>query len=238
MYDSNFEKMLKFVIQREGGYVNDPNDLGGETNKGITHTTYNSYRRSKGLPIQSVKYITNSEVRDIYYNNYYKASGADKISNPTLAAYVFDTAVNMGVSRAKTFLSQCDGNPDKFEKLRRAKYDEFVKAKPSQKKYLQGWNNRVTQLKSFANANFPTSNSESESKTPVLKAGIEKNVYIGDTYSGTSNMSDAIRRQYWTQQRENNEKLNRIFKLNTKTNNSENGHWVTMNGAHVFIEDK
>ncbi len=51
-------------------------------------------------------------------------------------------------------------------------------------------------------------------------------------------MSDAIRRQYWTQQRENNEKLNRIFKLNTKTNNSENGHWVTMNGAHVFIEDK
>ncbi len=95
MYDSNFEKMLKFVLQREGGYVNDPNDLGGETNKGITHTTYNSYRRSKGLPIQSVKYITDSEVRDIYYNNYYKASGADKISNPTLAAYVFDTAVNM-----------------------------------------------------------------------------------------------------------------------------------------------
>ena len=44
MYDSNFEKMLKFVLQREGGYVNDPNDLGGETNKGITHTTYNSYQ--------------------------------------------------------------------------------------------------------------------------------------------------------------------------------------------------
>ena len=143
----------------------------------------------------------------------------------------------MGVSRAKTFLSQCDGNPDKFEKLRRAKYDEFVKAKPGQKKYLQGWNNRVTQLKSFANTNFPTSNSGSESKTLVLKAGIEKNVYLGDTYS-SSNMSDVIIRQYWTQQRENNEKLNRIFKLNTKTKNPENGHWVAMNGAHVFIEDK
>ncbi len=103
---------------------------------------------------------------------------------------------------------------------------------------MQGWNNRVTQLKSFVNTNFPTSDSESESKIPVLKAGIEKNVYIGDTNSGTSNMSDAIRRQYWTQQRENNEKLNRIFKLNTKAKNSENGHWVTMNGAHVFIEDK
>ena len=51
----------------------------GETNKGITHNTYNSYRRSKGLPIRSVKYITNDEVRDIYYNNYFKASGADRI---------------------------------------------------------------------------------------------------------------------------------------------------------------
>lgn len=102
---------------------------------------------------------------------------------------------------------------------------------------MQGWNNRVTQLKSFANTNFPTSNSGSESKTLVLKAGIEKNVYLDDTYS-SSNMSDVIRRQYWTQQRENNEKLNRIFKLNTKTKNPENGHWVTMNGAHVFIEDK
>ena len=36
----------------------------------------------------------------------------------------------MGVSRAKTFLSQSNGNADKFEQLRRAKYDEFVQAKP------------------------------------------------------------------------------------------------------------
>ena len=37
------------------------------------------------------------EAEDIYYNNYYKASGADKIENPRLALYVFDTAVNMGL---------------------------------------------------------------------------------------------------------------------------------------------
>ena len=47
MKDENFEKMLKFVLQEEGGYVNDPHDRGGETNKGITHATYDSYRKSK-----------------------------------------------------------------------------------------------------------------------------------------------------------------------------------------------
>lgn len=98
MSKEHFEKTLKFILQREGGYVNDPNDLGGETNKGITYRTYNAYRKNKGLPPQSVKYITDEEVKDIYYNNYYKASGADKISDPKLSAYVFDTAVIREIS--------------------------------------------------------------------------------------------------------------------------------------------
>lgn len=55
MNNEDFEKMLKFVLQRGGGYVNDLHDLGGETNKGITHNTYNSYRRSKGLPLNMIK---------------------------------------------------------------------------------------------------------------------------------------------------------------------------------------
>lgn len=175
MSNENFEKMLKFVLQSEGGYVNDPNDLGGETNKGITHNTYNSYRRSKGLPTRSVKYITDDEVRDIYYNNYFKASGADKIENPQLAFYVFDTAVNMGVSRAKSFLDQSNGNPETFEQLRRAKYDEFAKLNPSQQRYLQGWNNRVTAVKNFAESNFPDW-SDNKSTNQILKVGIEMNV--------------------------------------------------------------
>ena len=64
--DDFFERMLKFVLAREGCYLNNPNDKGGETNKEITHTTYDSYRRSKGLKPQSVKDITNEEVRDVY----------------------------------------------------------------------------------------------------------------------------------------------------------------------------
>ena len=104
--DQYFETMLNFILVREGGYVNHPKDKGGETNRGITHTTYDSYRRSKRLPLRSVKYITDDEVVDIYYNNYYKASGADKIKNPRLAMAVFDASVNMGVSVARELLKK------------------------------------------------------------------------------------------------------------------------------------
>lgn len=234
MSNDNFKKTLKFVLQREGGYVNDPTDLGGETNKGITYRTYNAYRKSKGLKPQSVKHITDSEVEDIYYNNYYKASGADKISDPKLSAYVFDTAVNMGVSRAKTFLSESNGNADKFEQLRRAKYDEFVQAKPSQKKYLQGWNNRVTELKNFSNKSFPDSNSK-ELGSQLFKLSVEKNV---DLRTPEQKFDDEIRAKVNAMRDSNNEKLKRIFgkSKSNKSSGSGGGRWVTINGAHVYLE--
>ena len=127
--DYEYPNMLKFVLAREGGYSNRPNDKGGETYKGITHTTYDSYRRAKGLPKQSVKYMTDDEMQEIYYVNYYKASGADKIDNPRLSMYVFDTAVNMGVSTAKLLQKQSGGNIEKFDSLRRQRYDNIIKLK-------------------------------------------------------------------------------------------------------------
>ena len=49
----------------------------------------------------------------------------------------------------------------------------------------------------------------------------------------SQNFSDMIRQKYKAQQQENNKKFSKIFKTST----SGNGHWITMNGAHVFIED-
>lgn len=164
----NFDKMLKFVLLREGGYSNNPNDKGGETNKGITYQTYNSYRKSRGLSPRSVKYITDEEVRDIYYNNYYKASGADKIQNPKLAAYVFDTAVNMGVSRAKEFLAKSGNDLNTYEQLRRNKYNQFVEYDSSQRCFLQGWNNRITSLREFVDNEFPEEETFNDNVVPSL----------------------------------------------------------------------
>lgn len=164
----NFDKMLKFVLLREGGYSNNPNDKGGETNKGITYQTYNSYRKSRGLSPRSVKYITDEEVRDIYYNNYYKASGADKIQNPKLAAYVFDTSVNMGVSRAKEFLAKSGNDLNTYEQLRRNKYNQFVEYDSSQRCFLQGWNNRINSLREFVDNEFPEEETFNDNVVPSL----------------------------------------------------------------------
>jgi len=102
-----------------------------------------------------VKYITTEELEDIYYHNYYKASGADKIENPQLALYVFDTAILHGVSDAKQMLKKSGGDLDKFEQLRREHYYKVVEEKPAKKKFLQGWLNRVDHLKDFATTVLP-----------------------------------------------------------------------------------
>ena len=50
--------------------------------------------------------------------------------------------------------------------------------------------------------------------------------------------SDEIRAKFRAKNIESNNRLNRILNFHNSNTNFENGHWVTMNGAHVFIEDK
>ncbi|MBF0568223.1 MAG: hypothetical protein HQK95_05085 [Nitrospirae bacterium] len=39
----NFGKSIAFVLNAEGGYVNNPDDPGGETNYGISNSISKSY---------------------------------------------------------------------------------------------------------------------------------------------------------------------------------------------------
>ena len=55
--------------------------------------------------------------------------------------------------------------------------------------------------------------------------------------TNSQNFSDIIRQKYKSQQAENNKKFNRIFKSHNTSTPTGNGHWVTINGAHIFIED-
>jgi lysozyme family protein len=141
----SFEIALKYSLQFEGGYVNDPDDRGGETNKGITKAVYDDYRKKNSLPIQSVKNISDKEVHDIYYKQYWLAAGCDKLSDK-LAIVTFDMAINSGVSRAKRYLTLTQ-DPNKYLDLRESFFKKIVQNRPSQKKFLKGWLNRVNNLR-------------------------------------------------------------------------------------------
>ena len=194
MSKKNFEKALQFLFPSEGGYVNDSKDSGGPTNMGVTQSTYNMYRKNQGLSPKDVKQITKGEAVDLYYKYYWKPSGADNISDPNMAVTLFDTAVLHGVGQAQQYYKQSGGNIDKFLDIRQKHYDKRVAEDPSQKRFYQGWNNRVNNLrnnikngtftidnkniedKNFNNNNENYNNSENNYATP-FKLEIEYNDY-------------------------------------------------------------
>lgn len=134
------------MLVREGGYVNDPDDKGGATNKGVTQGVYDAYRKENKKPVQSVKLISDAEVSDIYYKRYWLAAGCDKMGE-TFALLSFDSAVNHGVGRVKQFLTFAKyKDPMLFVVARLCFYIDIVVANPSQIKFLKGWKNRILAL--------------------------------------------------------------------------------------------
>ncbi|QKD81543.1 hypothetical protein HPC62_04495 [Thermoleptolyngbya sichuanensis A183] len=162
-----FQEALRFTLRWEGGYVNHPADCGGETNFGITTATYRAYRQSRGLPVQSVRLITEDEVRDIYEQLYWQPAQCSMMQRPLAIAH-FDTAVNFGVGGATMFLQEILGlrvdrvfgpvtqqataqasHLDLAQRLCQARTDyryRRVTRDPSQRVFLQGWLDRDNDL--------------------------------------------------------------------------------------------
>ena len=97
------DKVIKGIIDREGGYVNDPRDSGGETNYGITVGT----ARRFGY-LGPMKELTYAQAYHIYAEQYWNPLKLDDISihSEKIAEEIADTAVNMGVRRAGLFLQR------------------------------------------------------------------------------------------------------------------------------------
>jgi uncharacterized protein with LGFP repeats len=151
---SDFSKALQFTLGWEGGYSNNPSDYGGATNYGITQGTYTNSRSNKGLGYKSVSSITKEEAQDIYYQDYWLAPGCDKLSEK-LAICHFDASVNSGSGNSQKFLNAAQntgGNEiDKaraYCNARESFYYGIVNYDASQKIFLQGWLNRLNNLRS------------------------------------------------------------------------------------------
>lgn len=85
-----FREAFDRIIGHEGGYVNDPNDPGGETNWGISKRSY---------PALDIKNLTRAKAQDIYYQDFWLNVNGDQLHDG-VAYQLFDFAVNSGIGTA------------------------------------------------------------------------------------------------------------------------------------------
>lgn len=146
----NFERCLAFVLQFEGGYVNDPRDPGGATNMGITRATLSRWR-GRPVSVAEVKALTRAEAAEIYRKNYWAAIGGDTLP-VGVDLVAFDIAVNMGVSRALTWLHQTGDMPSgQRDDALASKRIAFWRSLRTWAVYGRGWSRRGAACLALAN---------------------------------------------------------------------------------------
>lgn len=100
--DGAFDRAVELVLRHEGGYVNDPDDRGGQTKYGISARAY---------PKLDIKALTRDQAVEIYRADYWERHGFHRLEHPVLAAKVFDVAVTVGPGRAVRWLQKAAGAP-------------------------------------------------------------------------------------------------------------------------------
>tara|TARA_Y100001963_G_C6523274_1_gene327640 strand:+ start:23 stop:496 length:474 start_codon:yes stop_codon:yes gene_type:complete len=155
-----FDEIIDKVLESEGGYVNDKDDAGGETNMGISKKAY---------PDVDIKNLTLKEAKQIYYEDYWVPSKAEQLPNQLREIY-FDMVVNFGRrGAAKVLQSACNGKntykikvdgmvgtatigasknlePDRLRAYRVLKFASIVIKKPRQEKFWFGWFRRAIRV--------------------------------------------------------------------------------------------
>ncbi len=168
-----FNQCIDFVLQWEGGFVDNPADPGGRTNHGITQVVYNKWLADNKKNKADVKDISLDTVKTIYFDKYFKVIPEVDILIHELLQVLFDTAVNFGVSGMIIFIQEAlniemtglygDTTREKLlknnnkdfalkivENRKKYRYTRCQEA-PSQKIFLQGWLNRDEALKQLIN---------------------------------------------------------------------------------------
>lgn len=101
---SQFEACLPFTLIEEGGNSNDPHDPGGRTHKGIIQREYDRFRKAKGLSLRSDYLMSDDEVREIYWSEYWLPHCPSLKAGLDLS--FFDNCVNEGPLRAVALLQR------------------------------------------------------------------------------------------------------------------------------------
>ena len=113
---ADFDEAYDITLDHEGGYTNDPVDVGGETYKGVARAYYPEWHGWE--IIDAVKSESNfpnnlrgndeldEMIHKFYKKHYWNRFWGDQIPNQDIANEMFDTGVNMGVGRAVKYLQK------------------------------------------------------------------------------------------------------------------------------------
>jgi lysozyme family protein len=101
----NFKECLDLVLKSEGGWVNNPNDPGGETNLGVTKRVWVEY---VGHPVESLKKLTKEDVAPLYELKYWRPCYCEVLPRG-LDFVVFSMGVNAGPGRSVKLLQSAIG---------------------------------------------------------------------------------------------------------------------------------
>tara|TARA_R110002020_G_scaffold469193_1_gene693996 strand:- start:328 stop:798 length:471 start_codon:yes stop_codon:yes gene_type:complete len=152
----DFDDIIKDVLSKEGGYVNHPNDPGGETNYGIAKRSH---------PDEDIKNLTKKRATEIYKKSYWNPSKASSVPRSMRWTY-FDMVVNMGQRRAVKILQEAcnskglklvvDGligrktiaaskkiDNSRLKVYRIIFYTDLIRRKPKLSDFIVGWIRRA-----------------------------------------------------------------------------------------------
>lgn len=170
--DSLFYTTIPMVLRYEGGLVDDSIDRGGKTNMGITQKFLNTYKKKAGVNVNDVKDLTKKDAVSLYKAEW-DSRGFGLLDNTNVMKLVYDFSVNSGPKNAIGSLQKAlnkkghnlveDGFiGDKtnqavnavdekwlkreLQKSRAEHCDKIVDKYPEQKRFINGWFNRINDI--------------------------------------------------------------------------------------------
>lgn len=166
--DDRFNTFADFVLSWEGGFVNNPADPGGATNKGITLATWQ--RRGRDLngdgriDVADLKLITDDDAKQIMRRYYWDKWKADQIKSQSIANILVDWVWGSGtygitipqkllgvsadgVVGPKTLAAINGQDPETLFKALKARREQHFRNiaanNPSSQQFLTGWLRRL-----------------------------------------------------------------------------------------------